>query len=298
MIATFPDFSKLDLTHKTELENITRQFEPYSDFNFTSLHSWNTDSSTEIAKLNGNVVIKLPDYISGDTIYTLLGNNDIDNTLRQLLTVTSELNMVPEAVIKSIESPASFNISEAPEHFDYIFSLEHLALLPGQKYRGKRKSIYRFMRIFKDSYLINVLDLSSPITQSNIKITFEKWGHERGKINQDYLNEQLAIHRLLKNASSIDLIAMEIIIDKQMVGFSINEAHDNSFIICHFQKSILTHKGIDVFLTSEVAKELLARGYTYINWEQDLGLDGLKQMKSSYKPVKMLKKYTISRVPD
>lgn len=298
MIASFPDFSKLDLTHKAELEIVTKQFEPYSDFNYTSLHSWNTDGSTEIAKLNGNVVIKLPDYITGDTVYTLLGNKNIDETLNQLLTITPELNMVPEAVIKSIENQALFKISEAPEHHDYIFSLEHLSLLPGQKYRGKRKSIYRFTRTFKNSYILNISDLSSSDTRSNIKSTFEKWVQERGKKNQDYISEQSAIHRLLNSMSLTNLIGIEIIIDKQMVGFSINEAHDNSYIICHFQKSILSHKGIDVFLTSEVAKELMARGYTYVNWEQDLGLDGLKEMKSSYKPIKMLKKYTISRVSD
>jgi hypothetical protein len=296
MITTFPEFCNLDPAQRPELESITRLFEPYSDFNFTSLFAWNVDNTTQISILNQNIVIKLPDYLTGKTIYSLLGNSNIDDSLAQILEEVSALTLVPQVVVKAITNPTDFTIREAPEHFDYIYSLDDLAVLAGKKYRSKRKSISRFVRAFENTYEVKILDFNDPSALKNVDSTFERWAQEREKLDEDFVNEQTAIRKLSQSTHFLDLICLEIIIDGQVMGFSINEALDNNFAVCHFQKTILSYNGIDVYFTSEVAKELRVRGFSYVNWEQDLGLPGLKELKTSYKPVKMLQKYTISRV--
>ena len=37
MIPEFPEFKKLELSNKEEIEKITQKFPPYSDFNFVSM---------------------------------------------------------------------------------------------------------------------------------------------------------------------------------------------------------------------------------------------------------------------
>ena len=108
MISKFPSFSRLEIHHKNSVDEITSRYVPYSDFNFTSLFSWNTSGSTAISLLNGNLVIKMPDYSSAQIVYSLLGNKMIDESLVKLLALTPQLKLVPEDTIKSIRSPRSF----------------------------------------------------------------------------------------------------------------------------------------------------------------------------------------------
>jgi hypothetical protein len=84
-------------------------------------------------------------------------------------------------------------------------------------------------------------------------------------------------------------------LDGVCVGFSVNEVLDDTYVLCHFQKAVLDFENVDVFLSNVVAKEAMHFGCHYINWEQDLGIPGLRELKQSYKPDLFLKKYTITR---
>jgi len=44
-----------------------------------------------------------------------------------------------------------------------------------------------------------------------------------------------------------------------------------------------------------VAEDLLARGYTHMNIQQDLGMEGLRNAKLALKPAYFLKKYSVRR---
>jgi hypothetical protein len=47
-----------------------------------------------------------------------------------------------------------------------------------------------------------------------------------------------------------------------------------------------------------MAAYLETREVTYWNWEQDLGIDSLRNSKSSYRPSDFLKKFTVTRKLD
>jgi hypothetical protein len=84
-------------------------------------------------------------------------------------------------------------------------------------------------------------------------------------------------------------------IDDKPVGFSLCEAVNKDYAICRFHKSVLNYKHLDAFFSNLVAIELKHLGSKYLSWEQDLGVEGLREFKSSYKPIKFLKKYTITK---
>ena len=54
------------------------------------------------------------------------------------------------------------------------------------------------------------------------------------------------------------------------------------------------YKGVNAYLINELAKILYKKGIVYINWEQDLGILGLRENKESYLPTRYLKKYSLS----
>jgi uncharacterized protein len=295
MIAKFPSFSPLELNHKDEIQTLTSKFEPYSDFNFVSLFCWNTAGSTKISDLNGNLVINLPDYITGEPVYSLLGDSKIDSSLEDLLQVTPRLRMVPEVVIKNISDPHKFYLEEDWGHFDYIYSLQEHATMPGGKFKEKRKKANKFERAYAGRYRVDELALSNSAHKQMLRDVFRQWATVKNKPAEESRAEGLAIDRLWKNASSLDLIGLLVTVDGKASGFSITEIVHSQNAIYHFHKTLPIFENIDVFLTRETAARLCDKGATAINWEQDLGIAGLRASKQSYKPIRQLKKFTVRK---
>lgn len=294
MIRKFPAFSKLGIEHKAEIRRLTAAFEPYSDFNFTSLFCWDTDGSTEVALLNGNLVIKLPDYINGKTIYSMLGTTQVDKSIERLLTVCDRLQLVPATTVQNIVNQDRFVIREDRDNFDYVYALDDLVDLPGKKYKVKRNKTNKFMRQYEDRLHLKNIRFTKRADHDLIKTVFENWVAERDQGGDDNNNERAATNRLLEYAQELNLTGVFAYVDGDCVGFSINEIVSDDYAICHFQKAILAYEHLDVFISNLVAKELRHFGCTYVNWEQDLGIRGMRDLKTSYQQFSFLKKYQLS----
>ena len=81
---------------------------------------------------------------------------------------------------------------------------------------------------------------------------------------------------------------------KEIIGFSIFSFHSNDYVVSHFTKANTAYKGIYEFLLRESASLLNKLGYKFLNHQEDMGLPGLREAKKSYRPVKFLKKYTVT----
>lgn len=293
MIGQFPSFSPLELEHKSEVEAITSRFESYSDFNFVSLFCWNTGGSTKISGLNNNLVIKLSDYLTEEPVYSILGDTETDRSLEDLLSITPVLKMVPEIVVKHVLHPERFIIQEDESHFDYIYSLEEQAHFPGGKFKEKRKKANKFSRRYENRYELIEIDFRDINHATTLKETFQQWAEAKHKPEDEVISEKKAIDRLIDNAPSLNVLGLMIKVDGKSAGFSITELSNPVSAVYHFHKTLPKFDNLDVFLTRETAIRLRARGGLTINWEQDLGVAGLKSSKQSYKPMQLLKKFTV-----
>jgi uncharacterized protein len=297
MITNFPDFTELDFGQKEELQSFIKNFEPYSDFNFTSLYSWNFDGTARLCWLNGNLVINIPDYVTGQPVYSILGDSDIDASLDQLLSNAGQLKLVPQATIDGIRDKSKYLITSDPDNDDYVYSVENLAVLGGQDNRGKRKQISRFTRSFEGRYSVEHMNFEDDGDLAAIIEIARNWYKERSSLDDDpteSAHEMKAIVRLTEQGLALDLLGTIVRIDDRPVGFSIHEKLNNEYAVCHFQKSLLAFKYLDAFLTREGSKQIGQAGVNLVNWEQDLGIEGLKQFKSGYHPLRLLKKYLVS----
>lgn len=296
MIQTYPQFSKLTLNLADEINAFTGQFEPFSDFNFTSLFSWDTDGSAELAWLNNNLVIRLPDYLDGHSVYSLLGRHKIEESVQTLLKKTDKLELVPEMVVSALAGDSAYRITEDPDNFDYIYEVAHLSELAGNKFKKKRNKANVFKKDHENYELVvRVTRQLDKAHAEKLKQVDREWATATPRAKGDILAERKAIDRLLDNFAAFKLVLIEVVVDGEIKAFSINELLDREYSICHFEKALSTHhEHLNTFLTIEVARELQAAGSRLMNWEQDLGLEGLRRSKHSYHPVHMLKKYTVS----
>ena len=55
----------IEHTHRQYVEAFTRHHPPYSDFNFLSMWSWDTDGILRIGEINGNLAVRFADYVTG-----------------------------------------------------------------------------------------------------------------------------------------------------------------------------------------------------------------------------------------
>lgn len=293
MIAKFPLFTPLTLEVKADVERLTARFEPYSDFNFTSLLCWNTDGSTSVSEINDNLVVKFPDYITGKPIYTFIGNNDVDESITTVLKTVGRLELVPESVIEEIDKPDAYTIAEDTDQFDYVYSLAHHSSLSGGHFKSKRKMLGRFVRKHGHETTVKEIDLNDPKVAEQVKLIFDTWAKQKNTSESDVKQEREALERLVDFSESLNISGHIVSVGGEPAGFSVTEILDNNFAIYHFHKTLHEYDALDVHLTRLTSEQLYNRGAEHINWEQDLGIPGLRAAKSSYKPVKMLKKYSV-----
>ncbi len=295
---TFPLFEKLSINHKQLIEKITRKFPPYSDFNFLSLWSWNINSATEISFINDNLIIKLSDYITNETIYSFLGNGGypVACALFEFLKNRGEneiIKLVPEEVVKDNDIQNQFLVTEDRDNFDYILSTEQISLMVGKKLHQKRKKLNKFTENYNPKVIIK------NIKEKNIELEllnfFNIWGKEQYKSTEKIENELNALLRLLNNPEFFGEIPIICVYENgNLIGFSIFELLDNHYAVGSFQKANIKYEGIYEFINQQLAFYALKNGYKYINIEQDLGIPGLRNAKQNYNPT-FLKKYTISK---
>ena len=128
MIPNFPEYKKLSLDDKDEIENFVRKFPPYSDYNFTSLYCYNVNDKVEVSWLNDNLVVLFQDYTSDELFYSFLGDNLVTETTLTLLDyadgvgVKKELRLIPECTRAILNGTPELYTSEDANSFDYILS--------------------------------------------------------------------------------------------------------------------------------------------------------------------------------
>lgn len=299
MYPVFPNFKKLEISDQDLIEKFTRQFPPYNDFELMSLWTYNKGNKNSFSILYNNLVVKIQDFITGDIFYSFLGRNSIKDTITTLLKKSKEdsfgshLKLIPEVNLRSSSGLGRyFLIKEDPDSFDYILSVDELADLKGNKYHDKRNLVNRFQKLYPDHF-VESLDLTNGKTKKNIEELFLSWEQKKGKNRNETGIELTAIQRIFDLVKVLNVTGTGIYIQNRLIGFSIYHTVQDNFAILSFEKADTSYKGIYEYLNNQAAKHLKTLGSVYINYEQDLGMSGLKKAKMLWRPVFFLKKYII-----
>jgi hypothetical protein len=295
MIPEFPQFKGLELSDKEDVEKITKKFPPYSDFNFVSMWSWDIKGEMRISLLNGNLVVRFTDYLTGEPFYSFLGNNKVNETAEKLLELSKKegaklkLRLVPEDSIKGMDG-SHFKILEDRDHFDYILSLDVIKDFSSRKTNSKKRAVKGLVRDY--SPVVEILDLSN-IEHQNKIFQFIKESLPDDKVIE---NEFLAIKRFVRDYKNKNFIILGAFVKSKLVGFCFTEVLAGGFSNFHFWKAdTKNYKPMYSFLLREKAR-LLHGKYNgkYLNIEQDLGIENLRNWKESFGSQFFLRKYNIS----
>lgn len=300
MISKYPKFEKLTLEKKADVDKFFRKFKPYSDFNFVSLYSWDTQGNTKISLLNDNLIVSMPDYITGRTIFTFLGNKNVLETCKTLLRKVKEegyekkLKLIPQSNLRNNISKLKifFEVKEDPDNYDYVISVENLIHLKGNNFSAQRKQVRKFLEN-NPKHEVKIVNSKDNNFMPQVEDLFLEWAENKRIAEKEFSSELTAVKRALKNSDGLNLLNVGIYIDKKLVSFTINETLGRNFYMGHFGKSHYAYKGLSKYAEHITAKHMKNLGCSFMNYEQDLGIETLRQSKLSWRPINFLKKYII-----
>lgn len=298
-MSQFPEFSKVCLASSTAINDFTERYDPYSDFNFISMWSWDTEGTHKYSILHDNLVVTFSDYLTNEPFLSVLGSNQPDETVSTLLEYAEnnnfppELRLVPEIMASRLSS--KFHVEEDPDNHDYVFATKDIAEYAGNKFKSKRQLKNKFEANYKGAEMKHE-SASSPAAQVKVFDLLHKWAkHKIAKEKDlDLKNEQSAILRSLKAADNdLRIFLTTLNHEGETIAFSIDELVGDEFAISHFFKTDHSHVGCTEYFNSILASHLHSTGVKFWNWEQDLGIKSLKDVKSRYRPTTFLKKYKV-----
>ena len=151
--------------------------------------------------------------------------------------------------------------------------------LSGKKLAKKKNLISQFRRAYPD---YKVLPITADRAEVILSFT-EKWRRER-EVEGIYLNTEFtAIRNTMDMWNDIPIEGIIICLDHRIAAYSMFSPQTVDMATVHFEKFDPDKKGSAQLINWETARHLQSR-FKWINREQDIGLEGLRQAKMSYDP--------------
>jgi len=300
MFTTFPIFTELNLQDREEYESLVQHLPPLSDISFVTLMIW-WHKHLKISLLNGNVVVYYKQDNEEDSGLCLAGVNEIDKSIDEILTYLKQENRppkmihLPEFVIGGIKDKTKFKIEEEPNYHEYIVPVSNIypleTALIGQRYK-----INRFSReLLPVRVEVKTLELKDKQNQNLLLNTALEWHNKFGSPNDTDNYEQQALEVSVRNTANLGLHNVCLYLEGQLSGFVINHLSiDKKYVIGNhmkFRRDVPRIVSFLQYLSAEQANEL---GASFINFEMDLGIPGLRRHKQDLHPTDYFKKFSIT----
>jgi len=292
LIPSFPDFTPLVFELKDEIHpKLYQAVDGVSEFTFAGLYMFRKRYGYSVSRLEDKTFI-----LSG--IQPPHGEGDMEKkffmtplaapgrgVLEELFKTHDYWKNIPESIIipeRERLEEWGIEINEDRDNFDYLYLRSDLAELPGKRYHKKRNLVAQFLKSYTHEE-----KLMTPELMSCAKEILEQWREKKGN-ESDYVASMEALEQF----GELNMSGLLFYIDGKPAGWCLGEpiAGGRMFTV-HFEKGLEDYKGIYQYINMAFAA-FLPESFTHINREQDLGDEGLRQAKMTYRPSGFVRKYT------
>ncbi len=201
----------------------------------------------------------------------------------------SRIENIDEAWIQSF-TDAGFSIK--PGESEFVYLRKDLSGLKGDPYKSKRamcnffEKHYRYSyEPFRTEYTVQCLEL------------YNTWKEEKQKKEKDsYYNaiieDSFLAHReVINNSEALGITGRVVIINDRVEGYIFGFERNKDIFYVLLEVTNPDIKGLAQFIFRQFCREM--EGYTYINTLGDSGLENLRRVKLSYRPVKLAPSYIV-----
>ena len=291
-IPSFPDFTPLTIELKDEIHSrLSISPDGVSEFTFGGLYLFRERYQYRVSRLVGKTLIisgiQPPHAPEGKAKKFFMTPCAAPGRgiLEELYRTHDFWKNIPESIMipeKAHLEELGIEISEDRDNFDYLYLRSDLAELPGKRYHKKRNLVAQFLK----SYAHDQVPLALELVPEAIKV-LEDWRADK-EMDGDYK----ACMEALLHFEDLNMQGLLFYVDGKPAGWCLGEpiASGRIFTV-HFEKGLEKYKGIYQYINKTFAA-YLPEHFTHINREQDLGDEGMRQAKMTYRPSGFVRKYT------
>lgn len=289
-------FFDIDISTKETIKSFfNAQRVEASDILFGNLYIWHFSRTIRYTITHDCLVVltKFPNE-SYPFIFYPLGSGDRKGAITAMQEYFLD-NQMPFS-IRSLETnqsaelenlfPNTFEITPNRDRFDYIYNVNELIALVGRTLHKKKNHLNRFFNLYPD-FAYERVDSSNAM---EVLEAYSAW-FELGEKTEGLKNEMLGIKATLQNFSALDMKGGIIRIDGKIAAFSLGEQINADSVVIHIEKGNTFYAGIYQAINQQFLKNEWAH-LRFVNREEDLGIEGLRKAKMSYKPARFIEKST------
>lgn len=175
---------------------------------------------------------------------------------------------------------------------EYVYHTGQTASLRGRGLSSKRKAARRFTTDHRP----RTLPYDASLADSCLAV-INTWSRQRLPSVRSEFREKAELELTVCRSAFMDCLPMEgvvVMCNDRAVAFSVGASHAGQVFNCMFEKADRSFAGVSDFVFSELARHCLDR-FPEINAGEDWGVDYLRAVKRSWRPLREQRSYTIRR---
>ena len=273
------------------------------NYTFANLVGWQFWFHTEVCVLPDAVVLRFT--FEGERAYMVCTASDMQPQLISALLDDCDGRLLliglEDSQALAVSQLSQFTIKVKPQRnqYDYIYRCDRLATLRGGAYQAKRNHVKRF-RAEHPNFEYRPL---TPELFNECRRLTALWREEKEANGGTIAAEQRVMETVFANWDALGMTGGCIFADGRMMAFTYGAAvTTDTFDVC-VEKADRHVEGAFAIINQQFA-EHLSEQFTYLNREEDMGIEGLRKSKLSYHPEILLtynaitirKAYTLERM--
>ncbi|MBQ6718758.1 MAG: DUF2156 domain-containing protein [Oscillospiraceae bacterium] len=289
-------FQRVNLSQKDQYEAILMAEQARGcEYSFANVYLWGLQS---LAFLQ-DCVLRFS-HFHGKSVYPYpIGTGDKHAAITEILRDAEERGIpcriigITERDKEELEQlfPGTFYIKAERDSFDYVYDINDLADLRGRKFQSKRNHFNRFCADHPDHQAVPMTCDMLP----KAKAFIENWYARRRETDPegDYLLESVALGRLFNHCGELDMEGLVLMDGEEILAITMGSRLSPDTFDIHFEKAREDVSGAYNAINCHFARYLRLKypDVQFLNREEDMGLEGLRTAKLSYRPHHMVEKY-------
>lgn len=187
-----------------------------------------------------------------------------------------------------------FQIIDDRDSYDYLYDADELRNLRGKRFHKKKNHLNRFLRTYEGHYEYRTITCHH---MSEINTFYQKWiSHRDFEDSKDTMSyEDRGVRDVFQNCFDVNCKFGGVYIDGELEAFSIG-TYDPSIecVFIHTEKANTQVTGLYNFINQQFLINEFPDAKV-VNREDDLGQEGLRRAKTSYRPIRLEEKYHIKQ---